>query len=83
LRRDCPAGPHFGGRHELYERNSHGNHENVRLELLFSQHSSGLLNSYKEFADACMSEYDLDGWTVADLVSFDDLRKQTRHLLNE
>jgi len=76
------VGTEFGGRHELYERNSHGNHENIRLELLFAQFSSGLLDSYKEFADACMSEYDLDGWTVGDLVSFDDLREQTRHMLN-
>src|SRR3954454_10066770 len=76
------VGTEFGGRHELYERNYQGNHENVRLELLFSQHSTGLIEGYKAFADACMSEYDLDGWTVSDLVSFDDLRKQTRHLLN-
>jgi 4-hydroxyphenylacetate 3-monooxygenase len=76
------VGTEFGGRHELYERNSHGNHENTRLELLFSQYSSGLLDSYKAFADACMSEYDLDGWTVSDLASFDDLRKQTRDTLN-
>src|SRR3984957_14550426 len=53
------VGTEFGGRHELYERNSHGNHENIRLELLFSQHASGLLDGYKAFVDACMSEYDL------------------------
>jgi two-component FAD-dependent monooxygenase len=76
------VGTEFGGRHELYERNSQGNHENIRLELLFSQYSSGLLDGYKAFADACMSEYDLDGWTVSDLVSFDDLRQQTRRMLN-
>jgi aromatic ring hydroxylase len=75
------VGTEFGGRHELYERNSHGNHENIRLELLFSQHASGLLDGYKAFVDACMSEYDLDGWTVGDLVSFDEIRKQTRRAL--
>jgi aromatic ring hydroxylase len=76
------VGSEFGGRHELYERNYQGNHENIRLELLFSQHSSGLIDGYKAFADACMSEYDLDGWTVGDLASFDDLRNQTRRNLN-
>src|SRR6516162_6889749 len=29
-------GSEFGGRHELYERNYSGNHENVRAELLFA-----------------------------------------------
>jgi alkanesulfonate monooxygenase len=29
-----------------------------------------------------MSEYDLDGWTVSDLVSFGDLRRQTGRMLN-
>ena len=27
----------------------------------------------KGFADTCMAEYDLDGWTVPDLVSNDDV----------
>ena len=30
-------GTEFGGRHELYERNYSGNHENTRFELLAAQ----------------------------------------------
>ncbi len=29
-------GTEFGGRHELYERNYAGNHENIRMEVLFA-----------------------------------------------
>ncbi|MER5994087.1 4-hydroxyphenylacetate 3-hydroxylase N-terminal domain-containing protein [Streptomyces viridosporus] len=69
------VGTEFGGRHELYERNYAGSHENTRVELLFAQTVSGQLDQYKDFVDECMSEYDLDGWTVPDLASFDELRK--------
>ncbi len=61
------VGTEFGGRHELYERNYAGNHENTRIELLFGQVASGQLDDYKAFAEQCMSEYDLDGWTAPDL----------------
>lgn len=27
----------------------------------------------KGFADQCLAEYDLDGWTVPDLISNDDV----------
>jgi aromatic ring hydroxylase len=67
------VGTEFGGRHELYERNYAGNHENTRLELLLSQIGSGQLDRYKAFVDECLSEYDLDGWTVPDLSSFEEL----------
>ncbi|MEU4805540.1 4-hydroxyphenylacetate 3-hydroxylase N-terminal domain-containing protein [Actinosynnema sp. NPDC023587] len=67
------VGTEFAGRHELYERNYSGNHENVRIELLNAQVSSGKLAGYQEFVDRCLSEYDLDGWTVPDLTSITDL----------
>ena len=35
------VGTEFGGRHELYERNYAGNHENTRVELLSAQVASG------------------------------------------
>jgi 4-hydroxyphenylacetate 3-monooxygenase len=63
----------FGARHELYERNYSGNHENVRAELLFSAQASGQIDQYKGFAEQCLAEYDLDGWTVPDLVNPDDV----------
>ena len=62
-------GTEFGGRHELYERNYSGNHENVRAELLFAAQQSGLTDAMTGFAEQCMAEYDLDGWTVPDLIS--------------
>ena len=67
------VGSEFGGRHELYERNYSGNHENIRMEVLFSAMASGQVERYKGFAEQCMSEYDLDGWTVPDLVNPDDV----------
>jgi len=63
------VGTEFGGRHELYERNYMGNHENTRIELLMSQLVNGDVENYKAFVEQCMSEYDLDGWTVPDLIS--------------
>jgi 4-hydroxyphenylacetate 3-monooxygenase len=62
-------GTEFGGRHELYERNYSGNHESVRAELLFSAQQSGLTDAMTGFAEQCMAEYDLDGWTVPDLMN--------------
>ncbi|WP_412543646.1 4-hydroxyphenylacetate 3-hydroxylase N-terminal domain-containing protein [Longispora sp. K20-0274] len=76
------VGSEFGGRHELYERNYAGNHENTRVELLFAQMASGQVSDYKSFVDECLGEYDLDGWTVPDLSSFHDLRHTSNGLLN-
>lgn len=75
------TGTEFGGRHELYERNYAGNHENTRVEMLRAQTSSGEMEAFKAFADTCMDEYDLEGWTVPDLRSFNNLREAGRGLL--
>ena len=77
------VGTEFGGRHELYERNYAGNHESVRTELLHAQMASGQLDGYKAFVDQCLDEYDLSGWTVPDLASFDHLRATRDRLLND
>jgi len=66
-------GSEFGGRHELYERNYAGNHENVKAELLFAAEGRGDVASMKGFAEQFMSEYDLDGWTVPDLIGNADV----------
>ncbi|SFP42611.1 4-hydroxyphenylacetate 3-monooxygenase [Amycolatopsis arida] len=76
------VGTEFGGRHELYERNYAGSHENTRIELYSSQLVSGQVDKYKAFADECLGEYDLDGWTVPDLSSHDDLRQFRDGMLN-
>ncbi|MCI4061238.1 Pyoverdin chromophore biosynthetic protein pvcC [Micromonospora sp. R77] len=68
------VGTEFAGRHELYERNYAGNHENTRVELLLSQAADGQLDGYRAFVESCLDEYDLDGWTVPDLAPLDDVR---------
>jgi 4-hydroxyphenylacetate 3-monooxygenase len=68
-------GSEFGGRHELYERNYAGNHENIRLEVLLSAQASGQADAYKGFAETCMAEYDLDGWTAPDLINPVDVNR--------
>ena len=66
-------GTEFGGRHELYERNYFGNHESIRFETLMVADGMGQSAKYKGFAEQCMAEYDLDGWTVPDLINPDDI----------
>ena len=66
-------GTEFGGRHELYERNYFGNHESIRFETLMVSDLSGASAKYKGFAEQCMAEYDLNGWTVPDLINPDDV----------
>ncbi len=56
-------GTEFGGRHELYEVNYAGNHENIRLEVMKHAEATGSTNKYKSFVDEALSDYDLDGWT--------------------
>ncbi|MDL4820243.1 4-hydroxyphenylacetate 3-hydroxylase family protein [Actinomadura opuntiae] len=69
------VGTEFGGRHELYELNHFGSHETTRLDLFTAQLAGGEIDGYKAFAERCMAEYDLDGWTAPDLDSFPELRK--------
>ena len=74
LHRDRAAiGSEFGGRHELYEINYAGSHEEIRIDALRGAIGSGQYERWKGFADRCMTEYDLDGWTVPDLVNPDDV----------
>jgi 4-hydroxyphenylacetate 3-monooxygenase len=58
-------GTEFGGRHELYERNYSGNHEQTRLDNLNFARARGDLPRFTALADACMADYDLHGWTNA------------------
>lgn len=69
------VGSEFGGRHELYERNYAGNHEGIRVECLASATASGQVDAYKGFAEQCLAEYDLDGWTVPDLIDPTDVNR--------
>src|SRR5438094_107733 len=66
-------GTEFGGRHELYERNYAGAAETIRVATLQMAQASGNTQRFKGFAEQCMAEYDLDGWTVPDLITPDDV----------
>ncbi|MDX6379885.1 MAG: 4-hydroxyphenylacetate 3-monooxygenase [Rubrobacteraceae bacterium] len=39
---------------------------------MFAQTASGQIDQYKGFAEQCMAEYDLNGWTAPDLINPDD-----------
>lgn len=56
-------GTEFGGRHELYEINYAGNHENIRLETLLHAEATGAADNYKALVESALSDYDLHGWT--------------------
>ena len=71
-------GTEFGARHELYEINYIGSNDVTRQTNLFSAMGVGLLDEWKAFAQSAMDEYDLDGWTVPDLVSPDDVSILTK-----
>jgi len=66
-------GTEFGGRHELYERSYSGSHELTKLECYWMAQGDGTVDRIKHFAEQCLAEYDLDGWTVQDLVNPADL----------
>ncbi len=55
-------GSEFGARHELYELNYAGNTDLVRMFPLQHAQASGALAEMEAFAEACMAEYDVDGW---------------------
>ena len=55
-------GSEFGARHELYEINYSGNHDQIRLDVLTGARSSGILDRCIAFTEQCMSEYDVNGW---------------------
>lgn len=75
------VGTEFAGRHELYERNYAGSHEDTRVSLLSAQLADGLVANYEEFAGQCLAEYDLEGWSTPDLESFPDLRQARDDML--
>jgi 4-hydroxyphenylacetate 3-monooxygenase len=74
------VGTEFGGRHELYERNYAGSAEAVRVENMTIMSVLGKIDEMKALADTCMSEYDLNGWTVPDLINPDDVSIHTKKI---
>jgi 4-hydroxyphenylacetate 3-monooxygenase len=66
-------GTEFGGRHELYERNYGGNHDDIRIQTLLTAQGMGKADEMMAFAEQCMSEYDLDGWTIPGMIDCADV----------
>jgi 4-hydroxyphenylacetate 3-monooxygenase len=67
------VGTEFGGRHELYEMNYAGNHEDIRIQAMWNARGSGALDNMIALADACMADYDENGWTGPTWVNPDDV----------
>jgi 4-hydroxyphenylacetate 3-monooxygenase len=74
---DC-MGTEFGGRQELYERNWTGSDEATRADAVRIARLSGRADQFMAFAEKCMSEYDLDGWTVPGYVNHSDVNLFTK-----
>ena len=63
----------FGARHELYERNYLGGHEDVLIGPMFRAVATGDAKLFTGFAEQCMEEYDLDGWKLPGFHNGDDV----------
>jgi 4-hydroxyphenylacetate 3-monooxygenase len=66
-------GTEFGGRHELYERNYAGNHEDIRIQAMWHARASGTLDQMSALAEQCMAEYDENGWVDETWLDNDDV----------
>jgi 4-hydroxyphenylacetate 3-monooxygenase len=55
-------GTEFGGRHELYEMNYAGNHEDIRIQAMWNARVSGTLDGMIALAEQCLADYDENGW---------------------
>lgn len=55
-------GTEFGARHELYEINYSGNHEQVRMDVVKFSQRNQLVDQFVAMAESCMTDYDLEGW---------------------
>lgn len=73
------VGSEFATRHELYELNYSGSYEQQRVDPLLVANATGRAAKLKEFADSCMAEYDLHGWTAPDLVNPSDFNVFQQH----
>lgn len=56
------VGSEFAGRHELYERNYAGNHEEIKLGLQAMARADGSLADMTGLVDRCLADYDETGW---------------------
>jgi len=66
-------GTEFCGRHDLYEMDHAGNHEDIRIRALWGACTSGTLDGMIGLADQCMAEYDENGWVGSTWLDPDDV----------
>jgi 4-hydroxyphenylacetate 3-monooxygenase len=62
-------GSEFAGRHELYERSHAGNPEENRIQVLRKGAAGAVGRGMLDLVDACLSDYDLNGWSGPDLLN--------------
>jgi len=67
------VGTEFGGRHELYEINYAGNHEDIRIQCMWNARGSGALDAMVALAEQCMADYDEHGWRDPTWLNPDDM----------
>ena len=72
------VGTEFGGRHELYEFNYAGNHEDIRIHAMLNVKGSGAYDRMIALAEQCMADYDEDGWTGDTWIDPDDIAHPQR-----
>ena len=73
------VGTEFGGRHELYEMNYAGNHEDIRIQAMWNARSSGALDRMIALAEDCMADYDERGWKDPTWLNPDDVSNFASH----
>jgi 4-hydroxyphenylacetate 3-monooxygenase len=61
-------GTEFGGRHELYEMNYAGNHEDIRIQAMWNARTSGTLDGMIALAEQCLADYDENGIPMTSLI---------------
>jgi 4-hydroxyphenylacetate 3-monooxygenase len=66
-------GSEFGARHELYERHYLGGHDAVLQGPLYLARAAGDMKKFEELAEQCMSEYNIDGWTLPGFQNNEDI----------
>src|ERR1700758_260651 len=66
-------GTEFGGRHELYEMNYAGNHEDIRIQAMWNARNSGTLDGMIALTEQCLADYDENGWTGSNWLDPDDV----------
>src|SRR5581483_7892306 len=60
-----------------------GGRESIRFQVLGAAEAMGDADRYRGFAEQCMAEYDLDGWTVPDLINPDDVNVVLKNLYGQ